>query len=740
MVEAKRAVCEMCHARCRVVVHSENGRLVSIEEDRSDPLVGSIFPPTRGCLRLGGAKEFMYHPHRVNFPLRRTGEKGEGKWERISWDQALDEIAQGLREIKQRYGAESLVTTAGTLRTREEYQARFLNLFGTPNNMGQAKICFAPQIATCSLMFGRLHRHRASITVGGATTRLLLLAGIGSSQSTLRLWDSVRKGKKVGLKIIVIDPRKTPEAELADIWLQLRPGTDTALFMSMINVVIEEGLYDKEFVNQWCYGFDKLVERAKEYPPEKVAEITSVLAENIREAARMYANNRPTISLHGMGTEHLANNIEAIAARLSLAAIIGDIDNEGGHYIPEPPRYISEPEVTAHEMLPAEQKRKQLGADRFKLLSWPGFELINKYSRRVWSKDYCSSMAMATPHDPTAYRAMLTGNPYPVRAAITNHSNPMVTQPNTKLVYKALKSLDLYVVMDFWLTPSAELADYVLPAASWLERPFLYTIHGVDSGIEAGEKALPSSVPGEYDHKTDYELWRELGIRLGQEQYWPWQDLEQAFDYRLKPMGMTHKEFMAKGGYDFPPNKYKKHEEKGFGTATGKVELYSTILEQLGYDPLPKYEEPFETLISQPELAKEYPLMLITGGRYRPMFHSEQRQIDSIRKRHPHPLVQINPETAKKLDIMNGDWVWIESPRGRIRMKCQYFDGIDPRVIHCEHGWWFPELPGEEPWLHGVWESNVNVLMDDEPDHCNPISGGWPLKTALCRVYKIKGY
>ena len=132
--------------------------------------------------------------------------------------------------------------------------------------------------------------------------------------------------------------------------------------------------------------------------------------------------------------------------------------------------------------------------------------------------------------------------------------------------------------------------------------------------------------------------------------------------------------------------------------------------------------------------------MLITGGRFLWMFHSEHRQVDSIRQRRPHPLVQIHPKTAQELGISDGDWVWIESKNGKIRMKCQYFDGIDPRVVHAEHGWWFPELPGEEPWLHGVWESNANVLIDDDPDVCNKLTGGWPLKTALCKIYKAKAY
>ena len=317
----------------------------------------------------------------------------------------------------------------------------------------------------------------------------------------------------------------------------------------------------------------------------------------------------------------------------------------------------------------------------------------------------------------------------------------MVSQGNTKLVHKALKSLDLYVVHDYFLTPSAELADYVFPCASWLERHWLWDPYNEDSDIYAGEVGVPPVIPGEYEHKTDFELFRELGIRLGQREYWPWKTLEEVYDWKIAPMGMTFQEFIDKGGYYFPERQYKKYEKMGgFATPTGKCELYSTILEKLGYDPLPRYEEPFETPISSPDLAKEYPLLLITGGRFTPYFHSDHRQIASMRKKRPDPLVQIHPETARKFDIENGNWIWIETLRGRVRMKCLHFDGIDHRVIHAEHGWWFPELPGEEPWLHGVWESNANVLTEDDPEVCNKISGGWPLKTALCKIYKVTTY
>jgi anaerobic selenocysteine-containing dehydrogenase len=195
---------------------------------------------------------------------------------------------------------------------------------------------------------------------------------------------------------------------------------------------------------------------------------------------------------------------------------------------------------------------------------------------------------------------------------------------------------------------------------------------------------------------------------------------------------------MDQGGVLSIPKVFGRHAKAGFGTPTGKIELYSKTLETLGYDPLPKAHEPAESPYSRPDLAREYPFILITGGRHQPYYHSEHRQNPSLRRMHPDPIVQINPDTAERLGIQDGEWVWIESPRGRITQKCKPFEGIHPQVIHVQHGWWYPEEAGAEPSLHGVWKSNSNVLTDDDPDRCNRISGGWPLRGFLCKVYKVE--
>jgi anaerobic selenocysteine-containing dehydrogenase len=206
-------------------------------------------------------------------------------------------------------------------------------------------------------------------------------------------------------------------------------------------------------------------------------------------------------------------------------------------------------------------------------------------------------------------------------------------------------------------------------------------------------------------------------------------------------MGMTFKELLKIGRIEPEKWEYKKYEKMGgFGTPTGKIELSSTVMEKLGFDPLPYYQEPPESPERTPELVDKYPYILITGGRFHPYFHSEHRQIDKLRKRYPWATMQIHPDTAKALELVDGDWAWIETQHGRVMQKVQTFEGIDPRVVHGQHGWWYPEMPGEEPWLHGVWVSNINVCTSSNEEECDEALGSWPLRTFQCNVYKVKSY
>lgn len=287
------------------------------------------------------------------------------------------------------------------------------------------------------------------------------------------------------------------------------------------------------------------------------------------------------------------------------------------------------------------------------------------------------------------------------------------------------------MVCELFMTPTAELADIVLPVATWLERDEPHTTQA-DWDLPLRQKAVEPL--GE--SKSDWQILLELGRKLGfSKQDFP--DLEMIIEEMIRPSGVSYEELKKKGWVLFPPMRSKKYKQVGFSTPSGKFELYSKVLEQLGYDPLPHYGEPPESPTSTPEVAKEFPLVLTTGGRIPSFFHSEHRQIERLRRRNPDPLVEINSDTAKELGIESGDWVWIETRRGRIKQRAKLTTEILPEVIAAQHCWWFPEDKRVEPSLHGVWESNLNVLTSGE--QADEAMGSVPHRGLLCKIHKVEG-
>ncbi len=726
--QTKKVVCVWCKGECGLIAGVEDGCLKSLTPDPAWPR--KVYPPPDSCPRMLAGADYFYHPARLNYPLKRIGERGSGRWQEITWNQALDEVASLTGKLIDKHGPETIAWARGTgYRTDPYVLARFFRTIGTPNNCTQGQICYLPRAKMADALAGYFPHYSVR-----EETRCIVALGAEPMLARPITAYQIRLARSKGAKIIVIDPRKTHLAETADMWLQLRPGTDAALLLGMINVIIGEGLYDPEFVDKWCQGFDELRQRAGCYDLETVSGITGVRPDLIISAARLYADRRPGCFIEGMGIEQNYDVAPALQARWALAGLTANIDVAGGEEQVGPhPAILTDPDLEPRVKFPPGVLEKQIGAGRFRFLTRKTLELLNPNAVRVWGKNFAPHAAA---HAPSVYRAMITGDPYPVQGLYCVAANPMVTQANTKLVYQALKSLDLVVVSDLFMTPTADLADYVLPVASWLETPILWDYSGHSNYMVAGEAALPPARSGYYDRKTDYDIFRELALMMGKGGLWPWPSLERYYDELLKPTGLTHHEFVYQRRCELKEMGYKKYEKNGFATPSGKVELYSSILENLGYDPLPGYVEPAETPLSSPELLKDFPLKLINGGRVRPFFHSEWRQVAAVRGLHPDPLVQIHPETAAGLDIRDGDWVWIETARGRIRQKASLTGMVSRDMVHAEHGWWYPEVSGSEPSLHGVWESNVNVLLNEEPDVCSPVTGGWPLKTALCRVYK----
>lgn len=702
-----KSACRMCHGGCGVLVYVENGKVVKLKGDPESPL-------NRGamCSKGMASIEHLYNPNRLKYPLKRVGKRGEGKWKRISWDQALEETVKNINKIKEQYGVEAIAIGQGTGRHHFHHVVRFANALGTPNwiEPGTAQ-CFVPRIVTGIMTYGSLP---VCDYYGEVNPQCLLVWGHNPvvSGADGELGFKVMACLQKDPTLIVVDPRETSIAKKAHLWLQVRPGTDDALALSMLHVIIDEGIYDHAFVKKWTVGFDQLTERVWECNPRWAEAVTWIPAEKIKEAAREFARSRPAALEWGVALEQTPNCLQTVRAAALLPAVTGNIDVPGGWIL----GMQVMPEASALSVrLPDHMQNKRLGASQFKVLSgrdsfWP------------------------SAHIPTVLTAMRTGEPYPVTAFLNFGNNGLVSYANSRDVYQALLSLDFVMAMDIYMTPTAELADIVLPAATWLELDQLFAAPTAASHVVLAQQKILRL----WESRSDEEVLAELAQRLNLDS--ACEPVEEILNRQLTAAGMRYKEFqgmtfedMKQRGAISVPIQYKKYEETGFQTPSGKVELASAYMERLGYDPLPYYQEPPESPISDPELAKEYPLILVTGGRSPYYFQSEYRQISCLRRKEPEPLVETHPATAAKQNISSGDWVWIETPRGRIKQKALLTDSIDPRVINVQHGWWFPEksAPG-----YGVWESNANVLTNNGPPY-DPAMGTYQLRALLCKIYPV---
>jgi len=688
-VKKIRTACRSCHGGCGVIAYVKDGKVIKVEGDPESPISHGTL-----CSKCLAITQLAYHPDRVRYPMKRK----DSAWERVSWDEALDTIAEKFKEVIKEYGPESIVVGQGTGRDYESHLYRFANLLGTPNVLTAGHMCYVSRVGATLITCGNLP---VCDYEGDPKCIVMWACNPQWTNPDEYKGEGFWRAYKKGSRLIVIDPRKGFLANRADIWLQLRPGTDAALAMGFHHVIVEEGLYDKEFVENYIHGWDAFVERVRQYPLDRVEEITWVKKELIREAARIYATTKPACINWGVPTEQTLNCTDCTRLLTGLMALTGNLDGPGGNvfFVPPPVRTVSE--FSRHRDLPPEQRKKRLGGEQYKL---------------------ASRVALISPK--AAWDAILTGKPYSLKAGLLCGSNPVMTRANAREAYEALKKIEFLAVIDFFLTPTAELADIFLPAATWLEQNHVadnWKRHGY---VLARQKAVEIG-----ECWQDHKIFQELGKRMGQEKEW-WDTVEQALDYLLEPSGLTWDDFKDRG-YLKGEMRYCKYKEKGFSTPTGKVELYSTTLEKWGRDPLPKYTEIPESPVSTPELLDRYPYILNAGLRTPTFFHSANRMIPWLREIRPDPIVEIHPETAQKRGIHDGQWVYIESPRGRIRQRAKLNDGIHPRVIVAEHGWWFPEL--RDP-SHGWDIANVNILTDNSPENLDPVMASTNLRVLLCNI------
>lgn len=680
--EVYKTVCMLCFQVCGIHAYVEDGKLINVEGMKEHPFSRGVVCPRGYCL-----PDYVYSPDRLKYPLK----KKEGGWSRISWNEALDTIANGLQEIKEEYGAHSVGFSVGSIGAENieisAFAQRFRGAFGTPNFFSIEAHCFRSRIMARLLTFGNYPLEDPD------SSECIILWGHNPDASEPPLASRIYQALDRGLKLITIDPKRIPLAKRG-IHLQLRPGTDCALALAMMNVILSKNLYKKEFVGKYTIGFDKLAEHVKNYSPEKVAEICWVPAAEIRKISRIFAGAKSASIIQGINSldQHI-NGFQNNRALAILHAITGNYDIPGG-WATNPFMRLTDLRVSVEE--------EPIGAD------------VHPLFRRFWgmTSPYGQQMLLAD--------VILTEKPYPIKAMIVSGGNPAAAWPDSHKFKEAFKKLDLLVVMDLFMTETAELADIVLTACSSLEKLGLAYNYGLTGGMPYVllSKKVIDPIGEAW---PDWKFYSELGRRMGYEEKFPWNSDEEVVEMFLKESGLTLKQLEEHpGGMWYGNRCYDIAKPKQIRTPSGKIEIYSKTLADAGYDPIPVYKEPTQSPIQSPELVREYPLILNTGARIPEYTHWQMKSIPALRRQAPDPIAEIHPGTAGKYGIVNGDMIILETRKGQIRVKARTTEDMMAGVINVLHG----------------WEGDANESLLTELEARDPVTGYTEMRALACRIRK----
>ncbi len=673
-------LCRMCSNRCSIGIHITDGNMVDIA-----PLEGNPVNQGKMCPRGRAALDTFYHPDRIRTPLKR---KPDGSYVEISRNRALDEIAEKMLDIKNRFGARSMGLWKGEaigFLQQEEYPRRFAHAFGTPNYFSNDSACYNGRFLGHYLVTGFWNPFPYYAEAG-----LILLFGTNPPVCHPPFMAEFADAKANGANLVVIDPRLNPIACYADIFAQPLPGTDGALAWGLIRYLVNAGEYDHELVERYSIGFEAIAAYAQKFTPEFVEQETGVFADVLVSVAQLIIENRPKVSFYmGAGLEHHDNGVDNIRALVVLSCLTGGLDIACGLTWPE---NMPQNKLTLYDELPLENE-EPIGADRFPVL----YELRKE----------CHSM--------TAMDFMLGNGDYPLKGLIVTAANPAVTNPNTEKVEKALGSLDLLVVNELFMTRTAQLADYILPAATFLERSEIHTDPKFQRVYLTSKVA---EIPG---IKDEYMLWHDLAHRLGfGETYFPWENEDQVNHFIMEPSGITVEQLREHPqGIAYLPLTFQKYLSRPLPTGSGKVELASPYLEKFGFKAVPEYVPPYHLR----KKSDAYPFLLTTGARKTLLYHSRHQNLKHFRKLHPKAELEIHPDDAAGLGISHREPVRIVSEIGELVVEAKIVHKAELRqgVVEMYHGW-------EE------WRINFTTF-----DHINdPISGFPLLKGVPVRIEKVK--
>ncbi|MBC3889704.1 molybdopterin-dependent oxidoreductase [Acetobacterium paludosum] len=708
MSEFKKAICGVCPGGCEIQAEVEDGVLISVKAAENTPF-GNL------CIRGKAAPEIVYSPDRIKKPLIRVGERGEGRFREASWDEALDLVADKMKNISKVFGPQAIASHSGR-GAFEQAMGDFYNgvdmlslnllqAFGSPNAASDGSLCY--------VSYGLL----APLTTFGIpatgllpdfeNSNLIVIWGANPiTDSPPFMFKRIVNAQKNGKKIIAIDQMKSDIATRADQWIAVRSGTDGALALGLINVVITENIYDQEFVKNWTVGFDELKNYVEQFTPEAVEKITGVASDQIVALAREIATSKPVTLRTYTGLEYSNSGVQNIRAVFILWALTGNLDIPGGLIIGLPPKLPMAPvDIPRHQLKP-------FGAAEYPLF----YELIG------------SAHFMEFP------KAVLQGDPYPVKGLIVNGSSTLTSYPQPEIFENAYKNLDLMVVIDRFMTKDALFADVILPATTYFE---IDSYQRYPGGYFRLRRKVIEPVG---EAKNDVLIMGELAKRLGFGHLYPQSEeeiLTRGFAKNPELLGRLKE---SEDGIQLPkkPVEYNKYEkgllradgQPGFQTPSGKVEFRSFLLEKNGYEGLPVYVDPIEGPNSDEAAYKEYPLILNTGARIQSTFRSQHLSIPSLVKIQNIPQVLINPKDADERSIKQGDKVLIKTKRGEVNFWAKVTENVLSGTVEVNQG------GGTGIQVKEWQDSNVNELTDFS--NRDPISGFPIFKALLCQIEKLE--
>ncbi len=694
-IEVKHSLCAICSPgmHCGVDCYVKDGRIIRVEGTPDHP-----FNHGKLCTKGSSLRNYIYREDRIKTPLRRIGERGEGRFEPISWDEAYAEIAKNLNAVKDKYGANSVAFFSGYCKWYRPVLHRLAHVFGSVN--------FGTDDSNCSA--AKVIADRVTAGCGGGPdfghANTFLGWNYDGYYSNHLSVESVRKLKERGGKVIIIDIRQTPASKnLADMFLQINPGTDGALALGMANVIIANGWADTEYIEKYTYGFDRYAELVNQYPLDKVSAITGIPAEQIFEAAKLYATNGPACcNFSASALVHHINGFNSHRAILCLTALTGNFDRAGGN-VPNPATYLHKPAGFKSRENQFRSERcpdgKRIGADRFPL----------------WNAQFDEFQAM------DLARQIEEGTPYPIKAIFGLGMNAKMF-PETENLLKVMKDgLDFFVDIDMFMTYTTKYADIVLPACSSLERGELKAYQG---GYLFYTQPV---IPPLYDSRSDVDIMCEIARVMKLNDEYLTGGYDKCLEWMFEGCGLTIEELKKAGRpLKVPIAKWPVLPggclKNGFKTKTGKFEFYSTAIADIdpkyGLDPLPSY---YDSLSDQndPKTVEEYPFYLCSGARMAHAIHSRVHKVPWLRSLRPDPLCELNRSDAAVLGLKDGDPVTLYSPSGEMNVKVKTTGKIKPGVILT---------------LHGYTEANVNNLIGR--NHLDPYSGYPGFKGMRCNIRK----